>query len=108
MFTKAFWLAVLERALKTFAQTVIAAAGITAVDAATLAILHDTWQTDLELGVAAAALSLVTSIASAGVRSNGPSLATETTEASQAAEPSDEGLEYMKPEEPASESADLL
>ena len=68
MFTdKQFWLAVLERAVKTFAQ-VLAAANIVA---------WGDFALSANAAAVAAVLSVLTSIASAGAGFYGPSLATE-------------------------------
>jgi hypothetical protein len=73
MLSKSFWVATLERAIKTAAQAAIAAIGTSAVG-----LLDVSWP-----GVAAAAglmavLSILTSIGSAAHTHGGPSLAGET------------------------------
>jgi len=73
MFSSSFWKAAAERALKTFAQTLAALAGTNAVN-----ILSMNIGDSLKAALAAAALSVLTSIASAKIGYNGPSLANET------------------------------
>jgi hypothetical protein len=69
----AFWKAAGERALKTFAQSLIAYIGVGAVG-----VLHLNWIPALEVAATATLLSLLTSIVSANMGANdGPSLATE-------------------------------
>ena len=73
MFTKAFLLATLERAIKTFAQALGAilvgtAAGIIGTD----------WLGAINLAAMAAVLSILTSVASGRTGEPGPSLGTET------------------------------
>jgi len=74
MWTLAFWKAVTERAVKTAAQSVVLFWGVG--DA-----MLNAWTIDLKstAGVAAGGfvLSVVTSLASGLVGSNGPSLSTE-------------------------------
>ena len=72
MFTKAFWKAAAERAIKTFAQTF----GATALAAGT-GLLDTDWQTLASVSGMAAVLSIATSLASAPVGNAGPSLAGE-------------------------------
>ncbi len=73
MNTKAFWLAVLERAAKTAANSLLVMwAGDQGLDIMNVDVNHA-----LGLAGGAAALSVLMSIASAGVNNNGPSLATE-------------------------------
>lgn len=57
MFTKAFWAGALERAAKTFGQSVLAALGVGATG-----LLHADWLTALDVGGLAAVLSLLTSL----------------------------------------------
>jgi hypothetical protein len=74
--SKAFWYAVLERAAKTFANTLLVMwAGDAGLD-----IMHTNVTHALGLAGGAAALSVLMSVASAGVGSNGPSLTTETVQ----------------------------
>lgn len=69
--TKDFWEQTLERAIKTFAQTVIAAVGVTAV-----AIDQVPWRVVLLTAATATVLSVLTSIASSGIGDrNSPSVA---------------------------------
>lgn len=56
-----FWLDASERAIKTFAQTLVALLGAGAVD-----ILHIDWSQRLSVAVGAAVVSVLSSIASAG------------------------------------------
>lgn len=67
MRTKAFWLDALERAVKTAAQAVIASGLISA------AVSID-WQAITGIGLTAALLSVLTSIGSARVGDDSPSL----------------------------------
>ena len=69
---KLFWIAAGERALKTFAQSLVAlfAAGVT--------ILNIDWQQGLAVAATAAAVSVLTSVASVRLgQFEGPSLAGE-------------------------------
>ncbi len=71
MFTKEFWLEASERALKTFAQTLLAMAGVVSVFDAFSA----DWLTLLGVSLGAAVLSYATSIVSAEIGDYGkPSL----------------------------------
>jgi hypothetical protein len=71
MFTKEFWLEASERALKTFAQTLLAMAGAVSVFDAFSA----DWLTLLGVSLGAAVLSYATSIVSAEIGDYGkPSL----------------------------------
>lgn len=75
MYDKRFWLAAGERAVKTFAQALIAmfVGGMT--------ILTIDWQQALAVSVTAALVSVLTSLISAPLGSNpGPSLVDETIE----------------------------
>lgn len=70
MFTLEFWKAALERAIKTFAQTLVVLLGANAVD-----VLHLDWIPLLSLSVGAALVSVLTSIASGKFSGQpGPSL----------------------------------
>lgn len=62
MFNGLFWKDAVERALKTFAQAVLAVIGVQA----TTPINGFDWQTLLLTGVTAAVISLLTSLVSAG------------------------------------------
>ena len=62
MWSGAFWLDVTERAAKTAAQCLLALWAGDGVD-----LLHLDWPTSLGLAGTAAALSVLTSIASAGI-----------------------------------------
>lgn len=72
MFTRAFWIATAERAIKTFAQTLAAllvADGTGLIDAS--------WGPQLSVAGMALVVSVLTSIASSGAGAPGPSLANE-------------------------------
>lgn len=72
MFTKAYAAATLERAVKTFAQSL---AALLVADGTGL--LDTAWTTDLSIAGMAAVVSVLTSVASSGVSGDGPSLTTE-------------------------------
>lgn len=75
MFLVSFWKASAERALKTFAQTVVALVGTNAANLLTVGFLDS-----LKAGLVAAALSVLTSVASSKFGPNyGPSLTSEMT-----------------------------
>jgi hypothetical protein len=83
--TGAFWSASIERAIRTFAQSIIAVvsvAGFTPADV--------DWQQLLAVGGIAAGISLLTSIAGSGVGNAGPSLANEVLTPPAPAVPADE------------------
>lgn len=63
---KQFILDTLERAVKTFAQTLVALLGAGAVD-----ILHTDWKARLSVSAGASVISLLTSIASYPVGTKG-------------------------------------
>lgn len=70
MFTVPFWKAAAERAIKTFAQTLVVLLGASAVD-----ILAVDWPQALSLAAGAAVVSVLTSIGSDAVTAqDGPSL----------------------------------
>ena len=73
MWNKQFALAVLERALKTFAQSLVAVFA-----AGSVTLLDADWTQALAVSGTAALVSVLTSIASAGVGNYGPSLASES------------------------------
>ncbi len=76
MFDIRFWKAAGERAVKTFAQTLVALIGTGAVG-----IMSLDWPQMLSISATATLLSVLTSVASANFGSNpGPSLADETIE----------------------------
>lgn len=75
MFDNKFWLASAERAVKTFAQTLVALIGTEMVGIHTLE-----WGMMLSTALTATVLSLLTSLASANLGKNpGPSLVDEST-----------------------------
>ena len=75
MFDINFWKAAGERAVKTFAQTLVALAGVEMVGIHTV-----DWPEMLSVGAMAAVLSILTSVASANFGKNpGPSLTDEST-----------------------------
>lgn len=71
--TRAFWAAAGERAVKTAAQVALLALGGDQLDVVAVA-----WPAVLLLALGGAVLSVLTSLASAGVGQSGPSLTTET------------------------------
>ena len=71
--TSRFWLAAAERAAKTMAQSLVALIGANAV-----AVTDLDWPQLLGVSATAALVSILTSIASAGVGPHGPSLADES------------------------------
>lgn len=73
MSTPGFWKAAAERAVKTFAQAVVALAGASSVDIFSLSFVNS-----LKAAAVAAVLSVFTSLASSLVGNDGPSLANET------------------------------
>lgn len=73
MHTKAFWHATAERAVKTLAQTAAALIGAGVVN-----IVDVDWQQVVGVSATAALLSVLTSVASANVGGDGPSLGPET------------------------------
>ena len=70
--TKEFWLAALERAIKTFAQALLALLGTNVAS-----ITDVDWQQALGVGGLAFVASILLSIASAGIGKSGPSLGPE-------------------------------
>jgi hypothetical protein len=75
MWTTRFWLSLLERALKTFAQSLIA---IWPLGENAFGLLNVNWQSSLSVAGLAAVISALTSIASAGIGPDGsPSLVGE-------------------------------
>jgi len=73
MWTGAFWKAAFERAVKTFAQALVAV-----MTADGFGLLDADWPARLSAAGMAAVLSLLSSLASAGAGNPGPSLANET------------------------------
>jgi hypothetical protein len=76
MFDSRFWLAASERAIKTFAQALIALIGTGMVG-----VMELDWMQMLGISATATILSILSSVASANFGANpGPSLADETIE----------------------------
>jgi hypothetical protein len=75
MWTGAFWKAAFERAVKTFAQALLAV-----MSADGLGLLDADWPARLSAAGLAAVLSLLASIGSAGAGNPGPSLSTEAVQ----------------------------
>ena len=69
IWTKAFWSAALERAVKTFAQ---AEAALLVADGTD--VLNTDWRQSLSAAAMAAVISLLTSVASSAATGDGPSL----------------------------------
>ena len=76
--SKAFLLATLERALKSAAQAVVI--GVTASDTGPINAFALDYKGAIGFAVGAAVLSILTSLASAPIGNNGPSLANEKIE----------------------------
>ena len=72
LWTVEFWRASAERALKTFAQALVAVLG-----AGATGLLDVDWAQAFSVAALAAVLSLLTSVAASGVGGTGPSLGTE-------------------------------
>lgn len=70
MFNKLFWKDAAERAVKTFAQAILAVIGV----AAATPINGFDWQTIVLTGVTAAVISLLTSVVSAAATKGDPSV----------------------------------
>jgi len=75
VFTVAFWKAAAERAIKTFAQALVAV-GLTGATG----LLNVDWPAALSAAGLAGVVSLLTSVASSQVSGDGPSLTTEHVE----------------------------
>lgn len=73
MWNKQFALAVLERAVKTFAQALVAVFA-----AGSVTVLDANWTQALAVSGTAALVSVLTSVASASIGNYGPSLTSET------------------------------
>ncbi|GAB3596216.1 hypothetical protein GCM10027446_22730 [Angustibacter peucedani] len=71
-FSRAFWAATGERAVKTFAQTLAALLAATGTG-----VLDVGWTSALSVAATASVVSLLSSVASGGVGPTGPSLTTE-------------------------------
>jgi len=74
MWSSSFWKASAERAVKTFAQTLVALVGTDAADVLTINITDA-----VQASVVAAVLSVLTSLASSTRGNPGPSLSNEST-----------------------------
>jgi hypothetical protein len=74
MWSSSFWKASAERAIKTFAQTLVALVGTDAADVLTISITDA-----VQASVVAAVLSVLTSLASSTRGNPGPSLSNEST-----------------------------
>lgn len=74
MFTAAFWKATAERAIKTFAQALVAT-----LTASATGLLDTDWVGALSTSAMATVLSVLASVASSGLGNAGPSLANEVT-----------------------------
>lgn len=72
MWTSAFWKAAGERAIRTFAQALVALIGVEAVSIVSL-----DWPQMLYVSATAALLSVLTSIVASGVGEAGPSFGPE-------------------------------
>ncbi|MEU9119993.1 holin [Streptomyces sp. NPDC048506] len=75
----AFWTATAERAVRTFAQTLIATLGLDTTD-----VLNVPWERGLTLAATASVLSVLTSLAAAGTGRRGPGITETTAKASEA------------------------
>ena len=73
MWSRSFWLDVAERAVKTFAQALVPVLAADGVD-----LLHVDWPSALGLAGTAAVLSVLTSIASAGIGDPGTASLVDT------------------------------
>lgn len=73
LITTRFWVAAIERAVKTWAQAMVALIG-----ANTVAVTDLDWLQLFAVSATAALVSILTSVASAGVGPHGPSLADES------------------------------
>jgi len=76
MFTKAYAVATAERAIKTFAQSFVAYA----IASGAVGLFDFAWSDAASVAGLATVLSVLTSVGSAGVGGDGPSLADETLE----------------------------
>ena len=99
MLTKQFWIDSAERAIRTFAQALVAILGAGAVN-----ILTIDWVQALSVAAGAALLSVLTSVASSGIGVKGsPSLLPEVGGGS----PADPKILSAKPETPGADAADI-
>ncbi len=67
--SRAFWVATLERMIRTFAQVLLAKLGLESVG-----IIHAKWSEGLSLAAGAALAALLTAVATSGTASGGPGL----------------------------------
>lgn len=67
--SRAFWVATLERMIRTFAQVLIATLGLESAG-----VIHGNWSEGLSLAAGAALVALLTAVASSGTVSGGPGL----------------------------------
>ncbi|MGH8834115.1 MAG: holin [Actinomycetes bacterium] len=74
LLTKVFWFATVERAVKTFAQTLVAV-----LSAGQLGLFDVAWVRATSTATLAAVISVLTSVGSAGTGGDGPSLGAEVT-----------------------------
>jgi len=101
MFTKAFALATLERAVKTFAQSLIGALAVAS------GLTDAPWSAALSAAGLATLVSVLTSVVSAGVGGTGPSLGAETLTESVAAVEGREAPGVSRPSLVAGPAADV-
>ena len=73
LWTRDFWEATAERAVRTFAQSLLATLGVAGVG-----VVDADWGQALSVGAMAAVLSVLTSVAASRVDPVGPSLSVET------------------------------
>ena len=74
LLTKVFWYATAERAVKTFAQTLVAV-----VSAGQLGLFEVAWAKAMSTAALGAVMSVLTSVGSARTAGDGPSLGAEVT-----------------------------
>ena len=74
LLTKVFWYATAERAVKTFAQTLVAV-----LSAGQLGLFEVAWAKAMSTAALGAVMSVLTSVGSARTAGDGPSLGAEVT-----------------------------